>query len=91
MSLDPIYLGSATIQQNDHRVEADAALYTEGHPPDVAFRGRYWGLTESVSLQEGEAVIRFHDATEAKVVLTHVGPDSGTFRLSGPLVSLRRY
>ena len=83
------YLGTATIRQGERRTEATAALYTDDDAHDATFAGRYWGLCPNLRLQEGEAVIRFHDATEAKAVLTRVSPDSGTFRLDGHLRSLR--
>lgn len=86
------YLGPATITEGDSCTEASgAALYADGQFPDTAFRGRFWSLSPKLPLREGEAVIRFHDATEGRALLTHVGPDSGTFTLDGFPESLRRY
>lgn len=84
------YLGTATIRQGDGRTEASAALYAEGELPNTRFGGRYWGLSARIPLERGDAVIRFHDATEASAVLTHVARDSGTFTLNGFPQSLRR-
>ena len=84
------YLGTATIRQGDGRTEATAALYAEGELADTRFDGRYWGLSPRIPLERGEAVIRFHDATEASALLTHVASDSGSFTLNGRPESLRR-
>ena len=83
------YLGTATIRQGDGRTEATAALYAQGELPNTRFGGRYWSLSPRIPLEPGDAVIRFHDATDASAFLTHVARDSGTFTLDGFPESLR--
>src|SRR3954453_7237071 len=82
------YLGMATIQQGDRRTEASCALYSDA---GEARTGRYWSPALPIQLLGQDAVIRFHDATEAEVRLVHVRPDSGRFEVIGPLRNLRRY
>ena len=59
------FLGGATIYQGDHRFEATAALFAEGHPPNHSWFGNYESATPD-GVASGTAVIRFSDGSEAE-------------------------
>ena len=83
------YLGTATIRQQDVKAELSCALYAAGDDAGGWF-GRYWDPNPPVALRIGPATLRFHDATDADVEVTCVAPNSGAFRVAGPLRELRK-
>ena len=79
------YLGLATLRQRHETSEVSCALYTLGVAPQAEWFGRYWDPSPESSFVMGAAKLRFHDASEADVELTHVAPASGRFRVvEGP-------
>jgi hypothetical protein len=79
------YLGLATLRQRGETSEVSCTLYTRGAAGEAEWFGRYWDPSPDSGFVVGAAELRFHDASEAEVELTHVGPASGRFRVvEGP-------
>jgi hypothetical protein len=83
------YLGLATLRQRGETSEVSCARYTRGPADEAEWFGRYWNPSPDSSFVVGAAELRFHDASEADVELTHVAPASGRFRVVGGLRELR--
>jgi hypothetical protein len=85
------YLGLATLRQRGETSEVSCALYTQGIAGEAEWFGRYWDPSPDSSFVVGAAELRFHDASEADVELTHVAPASGQFHVVGGLRELRTH
>jgi hypothetical protein len=84
-----VFVGGATIDQGDRRVEVSAWLHAS-EAPASSFTGRYVLFDDSPEIHTGAALIQFSSGDEADGVITHAGQGSGRFNIDEPLRDISR-
>jgi hypothetical protein len=82
------FLGGATLYQGQRKFEVTATLFGDGKQPE-SFFGHY-EMASPDGMENGAALIRFSDGSEADAALAVVDGDRGGFRLTSSLRDLTR-
>jgi hypothetical protein len=83
------FLGGATVYQGDKKFEVIATVFAEGTTLADSFFGHYEMATPD-GIEDGVALMRFSDGSEADAILAVVDPENGGVRITSGLRDLSR-